>query len=65
MRLAIIRLYEQVETLQARLDEMQQSFRLCADHQPDRWEGNGGCVICEGHALQERVRKLEAERDAL
>lgn len=65
-------LREILSTLIAALDDLPDSgetpaalvhWHLCADHQPDRWEPDGTCPICEGHrlaALVEVVREWQA-----
>lgn len=40
------------------LEAFQVSLNLCAAHGPDRWEGNGSCVLCEALAEYLRLRSL-------
>jgi len=60
----------QCATLDARLTLYIDGLTLCEAHAPERWESDGGCPICEGQLLADRVGKLEsacatltAERD--
>jgi hypothetical protein len=44
------------------LDDAGKAYAPCYEHQPDMWEGDGTCVICEGQKL--RVQLTEAQQQA-
>ena len=43
--------------------ELQESFALCADHQPSVWEGSGTCVICEAVEEHTQLAAMTRARD--
>jgi hypothetical protein len=49
---------EAAKSAEAQLDALTRAFNCCELHTPDKWEGDGTCVICEGG-------QLRAQRDAL
>lgn len=49
------------EQAERELAEAREAYAICRDHLPDRWEGDGTCVICEGQRLEAKVRE-QAER---
>lgn len=58
----------QIKTLTRERDEAKRwlndagrSYAPCVEHQPDAWEGDGTCVICEGHALKARADAAESQ----
>jgi hypothetical protein len=51
-------LLAQLQAAQARIEAYQESLNLCENHTPDRWEGDGTCMICEGVRLQAQLQRL-------
>ena len=52
-------------TLRQQLAEWQIAITPCEVHTPDLWEGDGTCVICEGHRIHDALTALRAQRDRL
>ena len=46
--------------LDAHVAALDASLALCERHQPELWEGDGTCVLCEGDRMAARIRELEA-----
>lgn len=46
-------------------EEWQRAINPCAEHTPDRWEGDGSCVICEGHELKASLEESRSTLTAL
>jgi hypothetical protein len=47
------------------LTDLRESFNLCPSHQPDQWEGDGTCVICEAVSITRELERLKAAHATL
>lgn len=54
------RLVGMADTAPAETADALTHWHLCDVHQPERWESDGSCPICEGHQLRARCASLEA-----
>lgn len=50
---------------QQEIAEARRAYAICSDHQPDRWTGDGTCVICEGDKLHSGLTAARQEIERL
>jgi hypothetical protein len=36
-------------------EDWRRIYGICENHMPDRWEGDGSCIICEGQRLWDQL----------